>query len=124
MEKKKTEFSKALLIQESALIWIMSIAFVLLAFYCVSLGFMGSLPWLAAMVGCPWAAYAVSQTMYYKKAEKENTVGGIKFETTMADINKIAEQYSNAAAFDCDYDFEAAAANTYTATENTDNYQI
>lgn len=123
MEKKKTEFSKLLLIQESALIWIMSLAFVSLAFYCVSLGFMGSLPWLAAMVGCPWAAYAVSQAMYYKKALKENTAGGIKFEATMADINKIAEQYNNAAAFDCDFDFDAAAT-TYTATENTDEYQI
>ena len=60
MEKKKLEFSKLLLVQESVLIWIMTISFIVLAFYCIGLGFMGSLPWLAAMVGCPWAAYAVS----------------------------------------------------------------
>ena len=100
MEKKKTEFSKVLLIQESALIWIMSLAFVLLAFYCVSLGFMGSLPWLAAMVGCPWAAYAVSQTMYYKKALKENTAGGIKFETAVKEIEAMAMQIQDLSGID------------------------
>ena len=94
MEKTKREFSKTLLIQESALIWIMSIAFLLLAFYCVGLGYMGSLPWLAAMVGCPWTAYAVSQAFYYNKAQKENTAGGIKYETTMANIYKAAEAES------------------------------
>ena len=91
MEKKKLEFSKLLLLQESVLIWIMSIGFLGLAFYCVALGFTGSLPWLAAMVGCPWTAYAVSQAFYYKKALKENTVGGLKFETTMAAISKTVE---------------------------------
>ena len=89
MKKNKKEFSKVLLIQESVLIWIMSLAFLILAFYCVSLGFTGSLPWLAAMIGCPWTAYAVSQAFYYKKASKENTSGGLKFEATMNEINKI-----------------------------------
>lgn len=50
----------------------MTLSFIVLAFYCISLGFMGSLPWLAAMVGCPWAAYAISQAYYYKKATVEN----------------------------------------------------
>ncbi len=92
---KKMEFSKLLLVQESALIWIMSISFIILAFYCISLGFMGSLPWLAAMVGCPWTAYAVSQTFYYKKAMRENQAGGLKYEATLAEMNKttIIENY-------------------------------
>lgn len=94
MEKKKLEFSKLLLVQESVLIWIMTLSFIVLAFYCISLGFMGSLPWLAAMVGCPWAAYAVSQAYYYKKATVENQVGGLKYEATLAEINtKINETY-------------------------------
>lgn len=84
----KKEFSKVLLIQESVLIWIISIAFIVLSFYCIALGFMGSLPWLAAMVGCPWAAYGVSQMYYYKKATVENSVGGLKFESTMSELNQ------------------------------------
>ena len=117
-EKNKLEFSKLLLIQESALIWIMSLSFIILAFYCISLGFMGSLPWLAAMVGCPWAAYAVSQTFYYKKAMTENKSGGIKYESTLAEINKIASQYQDATGFAVDYDFEQP----YAASNDVDEY--
>ena len=121
-EKKKREFSKTLLIQESVLIWIMSISFLILAFYCVAMGFMGSLPWLAAMIGCPWTAYAVSQAYYYKKSMHENTAGGIKFETAIAEAKKIASQYEDASGLDFDYDFNQAEI--YMATDDVDEYQI
>jgi hypothetical protein len=100
----KGEFSKFLLKQESVLIWIMSLSFLCLAFYCIHEGYMGSLPWLAAMVGFPWTAYGVSQMMYYKKAMAENTAGGIKYETILAERQEIVSQYQNASALD--YDFE------------------
>jgi hypothetical protein len=57
---KKREFSKTLLIQESILIWITTLAFLALAFVCVFKGYLGSLPWLAAMAAFPWTAYGVS----------------------------------------------------------------
>lgn len=100
----KTEFSKILLIQESFLIWIMSLTFLFLAFYCIHEGYTGSLPWLAAMVTFPWTAYGVSQAFYYRKAMAENTKDGIKFESVLLDSQRIAAQYQNAAAFE--YDFE------------------
>ena len=105
MKRRKTEFSKLLLIQESVLIWIMTLSFIILAFYCIHLGFMGSLPWLAAMVGCPWAAYAVSQAYYYKKATVENQAGGLKYEATLAEINKRTTE-------------------TYEVPTNPDDFQI
>lgn len=58
-----------------------------IALVCIIRGFTGSLPWLAAMVAFPWTAYGVSQAFYYKKSTKENTVGGIKFESVMAEVN-------------------------------------
>ena len=89
MKKKKTEnkmeFSKRLLLQESMLIWIITIAFIILAFVCVSNQFFGELPWLAAMCAFPWTAYGASQAFYFRKAEKENTKGGIKYETVMTE---------------------------------------
>ena len=91
MKKKKTEFSKALLIQESALIWILTLAGIGLSYICIVNQYFGELPWLTAMVGCPWAAYAVSQACYYKKAEKENTKNGLKYESTMASLNHCTE---------------------------------
>ena len=83
MKKKKTEFSKGLLIQESILVWIVTISCIVLAFYCICNQFIGELPWITAMCGFPWAAYGISQACYYKKAEKENTKGGIKYDATM-----------------------------------------
>lgn len=82
-QKQKMEFSKKLLFQESLLIWVITIAFIILAFVCVLNQYFGELPWLAAMCGFPWTAYGASQAFYFKKAEKENTLGGIKYETTM-----------------------------------------
>lgn len=92
--KKKIEFSKALLIQESALIWLLTIAGIGLSYICVINEYFGELPWLVAMVGFPWTAYGVSQAMYYKKAEKENTKNGIKFESTMAQLGLDEEEFS------------------------------
>ena len=92
MEKKKTkrakflkkqEFSKTLLVQESALIWIVTLGAFYLAFYCVKNQYFGELPWIVALVGFPWTAYGVSQACYYGKSMKENTAGGIKYETAL-----------------------------------------
>ena len=83
--QKKTEFSKRLLLQESMLIWIITISFIILAFVCVTNQFFGELPWLAALCGFPWTAYGASQAFYFRKAEKENTKGGIKYETVMSE---------------------------------------
>lgn len=80
----KIQFSKLLLIQESILIWIMTLAFIVLAFICVFNGYLGTLPWLAAMAGFPWTAYGVSQACYYGKSKAENTQGGITYDSLFA----------------------------------------
>lgn len=83
-KSKSTAFSKFLLIQESILIWIVTLSFITLAFFCIYNQFFGELPWLAAMAGFPWTAYGVSQACYYHKSEKENTKGGITYDLAMA----------------------------------------
>lgn len=84
--KNKTEFSKILLIQESILIWINTLAMLTLAFICVFNGYYNELPWLTAMAGFPWGAYAISQKAYYDKSKVENSKDGIKYETVMRSI--------------------------------------
>ena len=79
-EKKKYPFSKILLIQESLLIWLITLACLVMAFICIFTGSFVELPWITAMVGCPWAAYAITQNAYYKKATLENTKGGIIYD--------------------------------------------
>lgn len=90
--KEKKEFSKTLLIQESILIWVVTLAFLFLAFTCITNQYFGELPWLAAMAAFPWTAYGVSQACYYRKSEKENTRNGIKFESVMAQLSD-SDQY-------------------------------
>lgn len=85
---KKKEFSKFLLIQESILVWITTISFIVLAFISVLTGFFGELTWLAALCTALWAAYGVSQAFYYKKAMAENTKGGIKYEMTVSNTQE------------------------------------
>lgn len=85
--KPKQAFSKALLIQESILIWIVTLAFIALAFVCVFTGYLGSLPWVAVMVTAAWGGYAVSQAAYYSKSKAENITGGLVYEATMSKIN-------------------------------------
>lgn len=85
---KHKEFSKVLLIQESALIWIMTLSFIGLAALCIIKDYVGSLPWLTAMVSLPWTAYGVSQCFYYNKAKAENTKEGIKYETVLAEMKE------------------------------------
>lgn len=86
--KKKKEFSKVLLIQESILIWVMTISFIGLAFVCIIKNYTGSLPWITAMISLPWTAYGVSQACYYKKSTVENSKNGIKYESVMKSIEK------------------------------------
>lgn len=90
---KKQEFSKALLVQESALIWVVTLSAFYLAFYCIKNQYFGELPWIVALVGFPWTAYGVSQACYYGKSMKENTVGGIKYETAVSGISSEEEEY-------------------------------
>ena len=85
--KARREFSKTLLIQESALMWIHTIGCLGLAWYCIHLQFDASLPWIAASVGLPWAAYGVSQVFYYKKSLAENITGGIKYESVLKELD-------------------------------------
>ena len=122
MEKinKKREFSKTLLIQESALIWLTTILLILLAFYCVYLGFIGDLPWIAAMIGFPWAAYGVSQVWYYKKSTIENAEGGIKYETVLKELDEASKKYWNQTSLNTNND---APINVENSTI-INNYEI
>ena len=94
-EKQKLEFSKKLLIQESALIWVITLSFITLAFFCVVNQYFGELPWLAAMCGFPWTTYGATQGFYLKKSERENTKGGIKYATVLKEIELAQQEETN-----------------------------
>lgn len=120
--KQKREFSKTLLIQESALIWISTLAYIALAFYCIFNGYMGSLPWLTASASLPWAAYGVSQVYYYKKSMAENTKDGVKYASVMKELDEAYNNYkkelNNTPIVD---NTETTSMNYYTEDDYSDN---
>ena len=122
-KKQKNEYSKALLIQESALIWILTIGMLGLAYLCIVQGYVGTIPWLAAMVAFPWTAYGVSQAMYYRKSEKENTKNGIKFESVMAEVNALygSAAQNNTIDWSVQSSEDQSGLNTTTNTSNSIN---
>ena len=87
-KKEKKAFSKVLLIQESFLIWAITISYIVLAFLCVLFQFDAQLPWLSVVPGVAWGAYAVSQAYYYRKSLGENTKNGIIYETAMLEATE------------------------------------
>jgi len=65
------QFSKLLIIFETCIVAYLTRAGVHLAWACIGAGFTSSLPWLASMISCAWAAYGVSAAFYYNKSKAE-----------------------------------------------------
>ena len=70
---KNQGFSKQLILDIRALLWIVTIGGIALAFYCVHEGFVGSLGWITSLVGLPWASHATICSFYMVKSKAENT---------------------------------------------------
>lgn len=78
------EFSKRLISDIRALLWVVTVGGLLLAAYCIRAGYIGSLPWLSAMVGLPWTAHGTVCAFYLNMAKSDHKEGGITFEKAKA----------------------------------------
>lgn len=81
-KKKKPEYSKKLVSDIRWLLWMVTIGGIVLAAYCIYKGYIGSLPWLSAMVGLPWTAHGVVCSFYLNMAKSDHksaTGEGITF---------------------------------------------
>lgn len=81
---KKQEYSKRLVSDIRALLWVVTVGGLLLAAYCIHEGYTGSLPWVSAMVGLPWTAHGVVCSFYLNMAKSDHKTGGITFESAKA----------------------------------------
>ena len=80
----KEEFSKRLISDIRALLWVVTVGGLALAAYCIRTGYTGALPWLTAMVGLPWTAHGVVCSNYLSMAKSDHRRGGITFEAAKA----------------------------------------
>ena len=84
-QPKRQEFSKRLISDIRALLWVVTVGGLLLAAYCIRVGYMGALPWLSAMVGLPWTAHGTVCAFYLNMAKSDHREGGITFEAAKAE---------------------------------------
>lgn len=82
--RKQSDFSKQLISDIRALLWVVTVGGLLLAAYCVRTGYAGALPWLTAMVGLPWTAHGVVCSNYLSMAKSDHKEGGITYEAAKA----------------------------------------
>lgn len=84
MTNNGREFSKQLIDDVRALLWVVTLGGLVLATYCIHAGYEGMLPWLSSMVGLPWAAHGVVCSFYLNMAKSDHSEGGITFEAARA----------------------------------------
>lgn len=87
MNTTKIEFSKKLILDIRVLLWIVTLAGIGLAFYAMCLGYLGTLPWISALVGLPWTAHGAVCSFYLNMAKSDHSQGGITYETAMRELN-------------------------------------
>lgn len=84
MQTRNRDFSKKLISDIRALLWAVTIGGLLLAFYCIRVGYTGALPWVSGMVALPWSAHGVVCSCYLSMAKSDHSEGGITFEAAKA----------------------------------------
>ena len=93
---KRTDYSKQMITDIRALLWVVTVGGLLLAAYCIRTGYTGALPWLTAMVGLPGTAHGVVCSNYLSMAKSDHRRGGITFGSAKAkDFTQVAEEGEN-----------------------------
>ena len=82
--RREQEFSKRLISDIRALLWVVTVGGLLLAAYCIRTGYTGALPWPTAMVGLPWTAHGTVCAFYLNMAKSDHKEGGITYESARA----------------------------------------
>lgn len=85
---KAKEFTQFMILSDNTILWYMCVAYTALAAYSIYKNFTGSLPWLTGGLGLAFAAWATIQSFLIKKSERQNTAGGITYDTAMANVKK------------------------------------
>ena len=80
----RMDFSKRLIQDIRALLWVVTVGGLALTAYCIWAGYVGSLPWLSAIVGLPWTAHGTVCAFYLNMAKSDHKAGGITFEAAKA----------------------------------------
>lgn len=99
---KAKEFTQFMILSDNAILWYVCVAYTALAAYSIYKNFTGSLPWLTGGLGLAFAAWATIQSFLIKKSERQNTAGGITYDTAMANVKKeVTKAFTEGEVRDC-----------------------
>lgn len=99
---KAKEFTQFMILSDNAILWYMCVAYTALAAYSIYKNFTGSLPWLTGGLGLAFTAWATIQSFLIKKSERQNTAGGITYDTAMANVKKeVTKTFTEGEVRDC-----------------------
>lgn len=82
--KRRAAYSKRLVSDIRRLLWVVTVGGLVLAGASIALGYTGSLPWISALVGLPWAAHGTVCSFYLGMAKSDHREGGITYEAARA----------------------------------------
>ena len=83
-KKRRLDYSQKLISDIRWLLWLVTVGGLALAALCIYRGYLGSLPWLSAMVGLPWTAHGVVCSFYLNMAKSDHMEGGITYAAAKA----------------------------------------
>lgn len=81
--KQAREFTQYMIVSDNAILWFISISYVVLAGYSIYKNYVGALPWLTSGQTLAFGGWATVQCFLIKKSEKQNTKGGITYDSVM-----------------------------------------
>ena len=83
-----------MILSDNAILWYMCTGYLGLAAFSIYKNYTGALPWLTGGLALAFGGWATIQTFLIKKSEKQNTKGGITYDTAMReqDTQKKEEQ--------------------------------
>ena len=83
------EFTQYMIVSDNAILWFISISYVVLAGYSIYRNYTGALPWLTSGQALAFGGWATVQCFLIKKSEKQNTKGGITYDTAMREQDRL-----------------------------------
>lgn len=92
--EKAKEFTQYMILSDNAILWYMCTGYLGLAAFGIYKNYTGALPWLTGGLALAFGGWATIQAFLIKKSEKQNTKGGITYDTAMReqDTQKKEEQ--------------------------------
>ena len=57
---------------------------------CIGMGYLGTLPWISALIGLPWSAHGIVCSFYLNMAKSDHKKGGITYDLALREAESVS----------------------------------